>query len=344
VTEDHGPWLPWNELYPRQPRHRRRVICPLPARGAPGQVRVELGGLERQILAVEPSRQCLAVSFATHAVIVGLYSAKVPDRGNAHGRNFGNRGADYPVPRQRTQVRERTHSIMRRTNLVRAGVALAVAAVAVFGFAAPASAHVTVNPNTATQGGYTKVTFRVPDEKDTANTVKLEVTMPEDNPIASVSVKPVPGWTVAPVVTKLKNPIKSDDGDVTEAVTKITWTADPSGVIKPGQFQEFDVSLGPLPKVDQLVFKALQYYSDGDVVRWIEEPSAGQPEPEHPAPVLKLMAANATTPAANTATATSDDNSSSNGLATGLGIAGLVVAVIAVVLGGLAFRKANARS
>jgi hypothetical protein len=40
-------------------------------------------------------------------------------------------------------------------------------------------------------------------------------------------------------------------------------------VIKPGQFQEFDVSLGPLPNVDQLVFKALRYYSDGDTVRWI---------------------------------------------------------------------------
>jgi uncharacterized protein YcnI len=234
-------------------------------------------------------------------------------------------------------------SIMRRTNLVRAGVALAVAAVAVFGFAAPASAHVTVNPSTATQGGFTKVTFRVPDEKDTANTVKLEVTLPADNPIASVSVKPIPGWTAVPQETKLKAPIKSDDGDVTQAVTKITWTADPSAVIKPGQFQEFDVSLGPLPKVDQLVFKALQYYSDGDVVRWIEEPSAGAPEPEHPAPTLKLTAAgDATAPAASTASTSDTTSTSGTGLATGLGVAGLVVAVIGVVLGALAYRKAGA--
>jgi uncharacterized protein YcnI len=237
---------------------------------------------------------------------------------------------------------------MRRTNLARAGVALAVAAVAVFGFAAPASAHVTVNPSTATQGGFTKVTFRVPDEKDTANTVKLEVTLPADNPIASVSVKPVPGWTGVPQETKLKTPIKSDDGDVTQAVTKITWTAaDPSAAIKPGQFQEFDLSLGPLPKVDQLVFKALQYYSDGDVVRWIEEPSAGAPEPEHPAPILKLTAASAagdaTTPAANSASTSDTKSTSNNGLAIGLGVAGLVVAVIGVVLGALAYRKAGAQ-
>ena len=241
---------------------------------------------------------------------------------------------------------------MRRTNLVRAGVALGGAVMAVFAFAAPASAHVTVNPNTATQGGYTKVTFRVPDEKDTANTVKLEVTLPEDTPIASVSVKPLPGWTVVPQTTKLKTPIKSDDGDVTEAVTKITWTADPSGVIKPGQFQEFDVSLGPLPKVNQIVFKALQYYSDGDIVRWIEEPSAGAAEPEHPAPTLKLTAANAAPAggadgdAAGPTTAAADtsaggDKSSSGGLGLGFGIAGLVAGLIGLVLGGAAYRKAS---
>jgi uncharacterized protein YcnI len=33
--------------------------------------------------------------------------------------------------------------------------------VAVFGFAAPAAAHVTVNPQEATQGGYARLAFRV---------------------------------------------------------------------------------------------------------------------------------------------------------------------------------------
>ena len=240
---------------------------------------------------------------------------------------------------------------MRRTNLVRAGIALAVAAVAVFGFAVPASAHVTVNPSTATQGGYTTVAFRVPNEKDNANTVKLEVTMPEDNPIASVALKPIAGWTAVADRTKLKTPIKSDDGDVTEAVTKITWTAGPSAALKPGQFQDFEVSLGPLPKVDHVVFKVLQYYSDGDIVRWIEEPSAGAQEPEHPAPVLKLTAGDAATPAtanADTTTAASgttagSDKSSGNGLAVGFGVAGLVVGLIGVVLGAMAYRKATTR-
>jgi hypothetical protein len=41
----------------------------------------------------------------------------------------------------------------------------------------------------------------------------------------------------------------------------------------------------------QAVLKTLQTYSDGTIVRWIDDTAAGQPEPEHPAPVLTLTAA-----------------------------------------------------
>jgi uncharacterized protein YcnI len=76
---------------------------------------------------------------------------------------------------------------------------------------------VTVNPDTATKGGYTKVTFRVPTESDTLSTTKVEVSLPTDTPIASVSLKPLPGWTAAAEKSKLATPIKTDDGEVTEA-------------------------------------------------------------------------------------------------------------------------------
>lgn len=231
---------------------------------------------------------------------------------------------------------------MRRITLLRAGVIAAAAALATLGFAAPASAHVTVSAQSAVQGGYTKVTFRVPNEEDAANTVKLEVVLPENQPIASVSVKPLPGWTATPEKTKLPTPVKTDDGDVTEAITKITWTADPASAIKPGQFQEFDVSMGPLPKVDQLVFKALQYYSTGEIVRWIEEPTAGN-EPQNPAPVLKLAKSDDSTGAsadANTV-ANSATRSGSDGTAIGLGVAGLVLGLAGLVIGLLAYRKAS---
>ncbi|WP_433208437.1 YcnI family protein [Dactylosporangium sp. CS-047395] len=234
---------------------------------------------------------------------------------------------------------------MRLTHVVRAAVAAAAAATAALVLPAVASAHVTVNPNTAVQGGYTKVTFRVPTERDDASTTKVEIAIPTDKPIASVSLKPVQGWTAVTETSKLTTPIKTNDGELTEAVSKITWTADANSGIKPHQFQEFDVSLGPLPQADQIVFKALQTYSSGEVVRWIDEPAAGA-EAEHPAPVLKLSKKSDTAAAATTATAgptvaadSSDTSSSSNGTAIGLGIAGLVLGLAGLVVGILAYRR-----
>ncbi|GAA2637400.1 YcnI family copper-binding membrane protein [Paractinoplanes durhamensis] len=222
-------------------------------------------------------------------------------------------------------------SLLKRSALVAAvvgGLTLALAA--------PASAHVTVNPNTATPGGYTKVTFRVPNETDTANTTKVEINLPVDQPIASVSLKPLPGWTAEAVRSKLATPIKAHDTEITEAVTKITWTAQAGSEVKPGQFQEFDVSLGPLPESGQLIIKALQTYSDGTIVRWIDEPTTDGSEPEHPAPVLKLAAATAAAPAALTpdsGTPAADDGPDA------VGIAGLVAGLLALILALLALQR-----
>ena len=232
---------------------------------------------------------------------------------------------------------------MRLIHVVRAAVAVAAVAVAVFAFAGPASAHVTVNPNTATQGGYTKLTFRVPNEKANASTVALEVNLPPAAPIRSVSVKPVAGWTAQVENAKLAVPVKGEGGqDITEAVSKITWTAAADAAIKPGQFQEFEISAGPLPAVDQIVFKALQTYSDGDIVRWIDEPAPGV-EADHPAPVLKLTKGTGDShgdPADDSADMATDTGGSS-GAALGFGIAGAVLGVAALAVALLAYRRAS---
>ena len=61
-----------------------------------------------------------------------------------------------------------------------------------------------------------------------------------------------------------------------ETVRTITWTAGPGVRIRPGEYQEFDVSAGPLPEdTDQLVLPAVQTYgtataSGADTTaRWI---------------------------------------------------------------------------
>jgi uncharacterized protein YcnI len=233
---------------------------------------------------------------------------------------------------------------MNRSLFTRVATVAAAVGVLTLAIAAPASAHVTVNPGTATQGGYTKVTFRVPNETDNTDTTKLEVNLPTDTPIASVSLKPVAGWTAVTVESKLATPVTTDDGQVTEAISKITWTATPAAAIKPGQFQEFDVSLGPLPKTGQLVFKALQTYSDGTIVRWIDEPASDGTEPEHPAPTLKLTPADATAaaaPVAGAPTVTAAASTDGDGDGTPWGVAGVVLGLIALVLGLLAYRRSG---
>jgi uncharacterized protein YcnI len=155
--------------------------------------------------------------------------------------------------------------------------------------AAPALAHVTVDPSSATKGDFTKLSIRVPNEMDAANTVKVDVKFDENHPLASVSVKPKAGWTPQVIKKKLATPLQTDDGQVTEAVSEIVWSG---GTIAPGQFDEFEVSVGPLPSdIDVLLFPTIQTYSDGTEVSWIQQAFDGQPEPDHPAPELTLIAA-----------------------------------------------------
>jgi uncharacterized protein YcnI len=229
---------------------------------------------------------------------------------------------------------------MTRSLLQRAGVVAGAAAAFTLAIAAPASAHVTVSANTATQGGYAKVTFRVPNETDNTDTTRLEVNLPMDTPVASVSLKPVAGWTATMAKAKLAAPIKAHDSELTEAVSKITWTAGAGAAIKPGQFQEFDVSLGPLPQANQMIFKALQTYSDGNVVRWIDEPPADGTEAEHPAPVLKL-AATTSGAAATTTTTAAAAVTKGDGNGTPYGIAGIVLGLAGLLLGLLAYRRSG---
>ncbi|MCX4511911.1 YcnI family protein [Streptomyces sp. NBC_01619] len=174
----------------------------------------------------------------------------------------------------------------------RLAVASGVAASSVLLLSGTAFAHVSVQPQgEAAKGGYATVNFKVPNERDNASTVKVEVTVPAEHPLSSVMPQPVPGWKAEVTKTKLAKPLTVHGKQITEAVSKVTWTA-AGGKIEPGQFQQFPVSLGRLPEdADQLVFKALQTYDNKEVVRWIEEPKEGAAEPEHPAPVLALSAA-----------------------------------------------------
>jgi uncharacterized protein YcnI len=128
----------------------------------------------------------------------------------------------------------------------------------------------------------------VPNESATVGTTAVTVTIPAEHPFAFLSVKEVPGWTVTPTKTTLPTPVTEGDTTIKEAVTSVTWTADPGTQIGPGEFGEFDISAGPVPDADSMVFTATQTYGDGTVVEWNEPTPASGEEPEHPAPTLTI--------------------------------------------------------
>lgn len=193
-----------------------------------------------------------------------------------------------------------------------------------------ASAHVTVSSADAAPGGFGTITFRVPNESDTASTVSLRVQLPTETPLASVSTRPVPGWTVTATRSQLPEPVQVEGTPVTSYVSQLEWRADEGAGIGPGQFQEFAVAAGPLPDTGTLVLPAVQTYSDGTESAWIEPTVAGQEEPERPAPVLAL-------PAAGVAAAAPADDGHGHGSATGGGdgVTGLALflAILALFTG-----------
>ncbi|MDI5967930.1 YcnI family protein [Streptomyces sp. SL13] len=246
--------------------------------------------------------------------------------------------ASLPTPARASRAARTAARRVLITGVLAAGVVMAGAGAAF--------AHVTVHPDTYPQGAEDgTITFRVPNEEDHADTTKVDIYFPSAQPIPSVLVSPVPGWTAKIKNVTLKTPIKTDDGDITTAVSEITWTG---GRTAPGQYQDFTVAFGQLPTTgSRLVFKALQTYSDGTIVRWIDLQQSGQDEPAHPAPTLELTAAApdggsgaAPAPAKSRSThpvaAKADDSAART-----LGIAGLVVGVLGLIAGGLALVRSR---
>ncbi|HZE66246.1 MAG TPA: YcnI family protein, partial [Sporichthyaceae bacterium] len=147
------------------------------------------------------------------------------------------------------------------------------AAALVLTAAGGALAHVTVHSADAKPGGSdATVVFKVPNEESNASTTKVEIDLPADTPLTGVTATAPSGWKA----------------DVSS--TQIVFSG---GSITGDNDQEFPITVGTLPTADKIVFKALQTYSNGDVVRWIEQSADGAPEPAHPAPTLDLHNPNA---------------------------------------------------
>jgi uncharacterized protein len=212
------------------------------------------------------------------------------------------------------------------------------AAVAALALAAPAAAeaHVTLQPDTAVAGAFTVENVRVPNERDKASTVKVDLQLPPG--FVSASYEPKIGWSVKVTKQKLAKPIQTDDGPINEEVRRITFTGHgKDGRIGPGQFMDFPLSVQiPGKAGDKLTFKAIQTYSNGEVVRWIGAPSA-----ETPAPIVSVVkapaAAGATSAAAPGTPASTNAGGGGDSASKGLGVSALIVGALGLVAGLAAF-------
>jgi uncharacterized protein YcnI len=166
-------------------------------------------------------------------------------------------------------------------------IAAAASAVALT-LANAAQAHVTVHPNVLPSGGFTVIDVRIPNERPKASTVKVDVRLPAG--FIFLSYQPMPGWSTKVIYRKLAKPVTVFGEKFTQEVDRVVWSSRGSR-IRPGEFIEFPLSVA-MPggkKGSLLTFKALQTYSNGEIVRWIGSPSADEPAPQ-------VMVTNANSP------------------------------------------------
>jgi periplasmic copper chaperone A len=244
-----------------------------------------------------------------------------------------------------------TLPIRRRRWVRRSALAAALAAAGLALLPATAGAHVTVRPDSTASGSFSALTFRVPNESDSASTVKFEVQLPQDTPFLYVSSKPIPGWTVKMTESPLAEPVELEGTKITKSVRTVTWTAGAAAAVKPGEYQEFSISAGPLPKPRTIELPAVQTYADGEVVKWNQPTPASGEEPEYPAPTFVITAAEpgsaddheaAAAPTTGDAAASATD--STDPLARALGIGGLVVGIAGVATAVVAVRRSSAKT
>ncbi|MCU7722602.1 YcnI family protein [Actinoplanes sp. KI2] len=147
----------------------------------------------------------------------------------------------------------------------------AVAGLAVLGLAGPALAHVEVSADKHTAGASdVTLTFTGEAENDKAGIKSERVVLPAGlDPAGVTLVKAPAGWTF------------------TRAADGFTVAGAP---LKIGVDAVWKVKVAKLPDGEtRLSFKTLETYGDGTVVRWIEIQEPGQPEPDHPAPLVTLQ-------------------------------------------------------
>ena len=161
--------------------------------------------------------------------------------------------------------------------------------IAVALLAAPAFAHIGLEPKQATVGSSYKAVFAVPHGCAGSATTKIRVQIPE----GVIAAKPMPkaGWEVEAINGKFATEYDFHGNKVSEGVKEVVWSG---GKLPDHQYDEFVVSTfltdGLKPNTT-LYFPVVQECEQG-VSRWIDIPKEGEAHghgSKSPAPGVKLM-------------------------------------------------------
>lgn len=149
----------------------------------------------------------------------------------------------------------------------------------VFIFSSLAFAHVTIESNNLTAGGYAKLTFMVPHGCDGSATTKITVQIPE----GTLSVKPQvhTGWSISTKEVKLKKPLTLHGKAVSETVSEVSWEGGP---LLDKYMDEFAMSVRLPDQAGVTNFPVVQVCEKG-ILNWTE---IKDQDSHFPAPSLTL--------------------------------------------------------
>jgi periplasmic copper chaperone A len=145
---------------------------------------------------------------------------------------------------------------------------------------AAANAAVTLQPDAAPAGKFTRLDVRVPTERGVA-TKRVVLDLPPG--FAFASYEPADGWRIRMTQRELVQPLEIDGQSFDHEIARITWTAETKADrIPPGGFQDFGLAVR-IPDGEpgeKLTFKTLQEYADGEIVRFVGAPDSDAPAPQ----------------------------------------------------------------
>jgi uncharacterized protein YcnI len=208
----------------------------------------------------------------------------------------------------------------------RRSIALLAVVASLGGGAATASAHIQVAPTLAAPEDAVRFDVLVPGERSPQWTKRVVLKVPAG--VLPYSYEATPGWS--------RRLVEAADG----SVDRIVW----SGRMAADGFVEFSFLAATPPRPGVLEWKALQVYSDGEVVRWIGSPSSEEPAPrtaiEADAPLRNAggegaSGSDAETAAQEAAVAAADGAEAEDGtdwVARGLALAAVLVAFAGLAL------------